>query len=134
MKQNFGDLRGTKDLLKIVTGYPKGHLHPFWKLARNGLTVFSILLKSHLITIIPIIVILMLIRASGIRKSRRLPTNDVYCQDKAIVAIGDMLIIRPSALVKSSVHCRLFNLEGNVLFLGSTEKGRNLSGSINKMR
>ena len=55
MKQNFGDLRGSKDLLKIVTGYPKGHLHPFWKLARNGLTVFSILLKSHLITIIPII-------------------------------------------------------------------------------
>ena len=106
MKQNFGDLRGSKDLLKIVTGYPKGHLHPFWKLARNGLTVFSILLKSHLITIIPIIVILMLIRASGIRKSRRLPTNDVYCQDKAIVAIGDMLIIRPSALVKSSVHLR----------------------------
>ena len=105
MKQNFGDLRGSKDLLKIVTGYPKGHLHPFWKLARNGLTVFSILLKSHLITIIPIISLLMLIRASGIRKSRRLPTNDVYCQDKAIVAIGDMLIIRPSALVKSSVHC-----------------------------
>ena len=41
--------------MKVVIGYPKYHLHPIWRLARNCMTVFSILLKKPLITIIPII-------------------------------------------------------------------------------
>ena len=38
-------------------------------------------------------------------KLASLPTSSIQSHGEAIVAIGDMLINRPSALVQNSVHC-----------------------------